>query len=318
MKTTSSEVELLEQIDPLDMFAYLQKTGWIQETPVNQASTIWSKWDATRNCERELLLPSREVGDYVLRLAEALEELSSFEGRPRLEIVLDLQASGGLRRVLRVRNWMDDLVRLWGLDVFGLTGWSRVVVTELRALALTLSTLLLFNIIFWSILFLMLFDSRLWPLALALGTIFSLGAAVYQRSFMIAGFSARRRGAGRFIRVLVFPLMAVTLGLITSQPLALLLFRGPIDAWIVNSREPTTDSKDFFYRIRVLHILLEEDSEPSKLFRRSYFAVVSVSLIIPMLPATVVLLGSEEIKSYYKHRRFDETEEHEEHVGSQL
>jgi hypothetical protein len=92
--------EPFEQLDPVEVAAYLRSEGWRE---VEYQPDRLSVWATPVNGERLelLLLLRRSLGDYVLRMAEVVGTLAAKEERSRLEVLADLQAAGA--DVIRVR-----------------------------------------------------------------------------------------------------------------------------------------------------------------------------------------------------------------------
>lgn len=84
-------------LESSSLVAYLEGAGW-QITKTNRdakgdKSSLWV-WSKQSDEEYEILLPLRpELGDYRLRLREAIETLSIAEGRSQLDIVAELTTS---------------------------------------------------------------------------------------------------------------------------------------------------------------------------------------------------------------------------------
>jgi hypothetical protein len=89
LKATIRDTQMLNVIKPLEVVAYLRSTGWHQERAVEDRWATWIKGD-----EFEIALPlTRDLGDYVLRMADTLQTLEAVEGRSQLEILNDLLTS---------------------------------------------------------------------------------------------------------------------------------------------------------------------------------------------------------------------------------
>jgi hypothetical protein len=100
MNVVIRDREPFEQLSPAEVAAYLRTEGWKE---VEHQPDRLSVWVTPVNGERlEILLPlRRSLGDYLLRMAEAVGTLAAKEGRSQLEVLSDLQTAGA--DVVRVR-----------------------------------------------------------------------------------------------------------------------------------------------------------------------------------------------------------------------
>lgn len=90
MKATIDDPDALRALGPLDLTAYLRSTGWRQVDRLADKGVVWT-WSSTNGGEFEILLPlSRDLADFVPRMADALSTLERSEKRSRLEILRDL------------------------------------------------------------------------------------------------------------------------------------------------------------------------------------------------------------------------------------
>lgn len=97
MKATIQDRSVLAGLRPLELVAYLRSTGWTQAALVQNRWATWVKGDAF-----EVALPlNRELGDFVLRMADALKTLSAAEERSQLEVLNDLLTTSA--DVIRLR-----------------------------------------------------------------------------------------------------------------------------------------------------------------------------------------------------------------------
>ena len=98
MKASVQDRDALTAIRPLEFVAYLRTMGWRQ---VRTSEDRWSIWE--RDGGFEIALPlTRDLKDFVLRMADALHTLEAVEDRSQLEILKDLQTSSADTVRLRV------------------------------------------------------------------------------------------------------------------------------------------------------------------------------------------------------------------------
>lgn len=97
MKASVRDKEILAAIAPLELVAYLRSTGWCQ---VKEKPDCWAAW--VRDEDFEVVVPlARDLGDFVLRMADALRTLEAVEDRSQLEILNDLRTASA--DILRFR-----------------------------------------------------------------------------------------------------------------------------------------------------------------------------------------------------------------------
>ncbi len=92
MIVTVRDPNILSNIDPKQVTAYLRSHGWLIENSDNISESIWviSTSGKERN-EYDITLPlNPKIRSYVLRMAEILETLEQVEGRSQLDILSDL------------------------------------------------------------------------------------------------------------------------------------------------------------------------------------------------------------------------------------
>lgn len=90
-----------ESLNPADVAAYLSSNGWNQLADKPGYCSIWLG-KTKQGEEAELLLPlDRSIGDYRLRMKEAVKLIAAVESRTELEMLSDLQTIGS--DVIRVR-----------------------------------------------------------------------------------------------------------------------------------------------------------------------------------------------------------------------
>jgi len=100
MKVQIRDREPFERLSPSEVATYLRTEGWRE---VEHRPDRLSVWVSEADGEQlEILLPLRRtLGDFVLRMAEAVGTLAAKENRSQLEILSDLQTAGA--DVVRVR-----------------------------------------------------------------------------------------------------------------------------------------------------------------------------------------------------------------------
>ena len=90
MKVAIKDPAALGALKPLELVAYLRAKGWRKEVEFDNGS-LWF-WQSEQGVEYDVTLPAkRELGDYVLRIAEVLYTLSAAEGRSGLDVLRDIQ-----------------------------------------------------------------------------------------------------------------------------------------------------------------------------------------------------------------------------------
>lgn len=92
MIVTVRDPSILSNLDPMQLTAYLQSRGWLQESRVDDKESVWvisindEEYD-----EFSITLPlNPKTRSYALRMAEILETLEKVEGRSQLDILSDL------------------------------------------------------------------------------------------------------------------------------------------------------------------------------------------------------------------------------------
>jgi hypothetical protein len=90
MKVTVNDTAALGALRPLEVAAYLRAKGWRKDAELNGKGTLWL-WPPEGGNEFDIALPARrDLGDYVLRIAEVLHTLASAEGRSQLDVLRDI------------------------------------------------------------------------------------------------------------------------------------------------------------------------------------------------------------------------------------
>ena len=88
MIVTVRDSSILFNLDPMQITAYLQSRGWLQQSRVDDKESIWV---ISINDEFSITLPlNPKTRSYALRMAEILETLERVEGRSQLDILSDL------------------------------------------------------------------------------------------------------------------------------------------------------------------------------------------------------------------------------------
>jgi len=101
MKATIQDSSVLNSLKPLEFIAYLRTKGWIQESEISNKASLW-----VSPGNHDITVPARrELGDYVLRISEALSTLSRVEDRSQLEVLRDIQTTTS--DLIRVRASND-------------------------------------------------------------------------------------------------------------------------------------------------------------------------------------------------------------------
>jgi hypothetical protein len=106
MKATIHDAAALRTLGPLDVAAYLRSNGWRQVDRIGDRGVVWTLGPGGRD-EFEILVPlSRDLGDFVPRMADVLRTLEVAERRSQLEILQDLTTLAA--DVIRVRALQSD------------------------------------------------------------------------------------------------------------------------------------------------------------------------------------------------------------------
>lgn len=101
MKARITDSSAIHSLSPSDFATYLRSIGAVRIGEFRNRAAIWQVGDA------EILVPkNRNIGDYSIRISEALKELSAFENRSELEIFYDISLSGF--DVYRFRNASEE------------------------------------------------------------------------------------------------------------------------------------------------------------------------------------------------------------------
>ena len=93
MIVTVRDPSILSNLDPIQITAYLQSRGWLQESRVDDKESVWviSINDEEYDEFSSITLPlNPKTRSYVLRMAEILETLERAEERSQLDILSDL------------------------------------------------------------------------------------------------------------------------------------------------------------------------------------------------------------------------------------
>ncbi len=93
MKVAVQDSVTLRALKPLELAAYLRAKGWHQEADLAGKGSLWLI-QGPNGTEFDVTLPAkRELGDYVLRMAEVLRTLADAEGRSQLDVLRDVQTT---------------------------------------------------------------------------------------------------------------------------------------------------------------------------------------------------------------------------------
>lgn len=124
------------------------------------------------------------------------------------------------------------LAQLYGLDVYADSRLSRRAAIGMKAAAIVLTVIFLFDLLAWSLLWNVIFHAGLLAvdlltlLSLVAGLLFAMATLVYEQQFVTADTS----GGWRRIKyaVMLRSFVLIMAALITSQPFELLVFNGSI------------------------------------------------------------------------------------------
>ena len=90
MKVTVNDPDALGALKPLEVAAYLRAKGWRKDAELNGKGSLWL-WHSEGGNEFDITLPARrDLGDYVLRIAEVLHTLACAESRSELDVLRDI------------------------------------------------------------------------------------------------------------------------------------------------------------------------------------------------------------------------------------
>ncbi|BAZ11376.1 hypothetical protein NIES4071_32020 [Calothrix sp. NIES-4071] len=90
MKITARNPEILKSVKLENLRNYLLDSGWYEDRPFLENATVWLKQEPN-NGEFEILLPSQQdVGDYAIRVGEAVKTLAEVENRTPIGILGEL------------------------------------------------------------------------------------------------------------------------------------------------------------------------------------------------------------------------------------
>jgi hypothetical protein len=135
-------------------------------------------------------------------------------------------------RGVQLTGILGWLARLYKLDVYSTSLLTRRAATEMGYVALMLTVITLFDLAAWGLLWNMIFNagqlqlSGWTPAALVCASFFSAMVFIYERQFMTADTYGRWTSVikSMAIRVVVLVIAAI----ITTQPIEVLVFKGPI------------------------------------------------------------------------------------------
>ena len=96
---TIKDRDALQSITVKQLQTYLENNGWMKKQDISNSSAsgertvvgeVWSQ-DIGPTARSALVVPAKEtLGDYVIRLSEAIMELERVECRSQLEIFVDI------------------------------------------------------------------------------------------------------------------------------------------------------------------------------------------------------------------------------------
>ncbi len=132
MKVTVRDSETLKTIEHSQLTAYLQTHGWYEDRPFLDNATIWlyKKDDVD---EFEILVPNkRSLGDYAVRISDALSTLEVVEKRSQLDILSDL-----ITNVSHIEI-QGMVIEIKEFDATGIVILMGVVVGKLRRIKVEL------------------------------------------------------------------------------------------------------------------------------------------------------------------------------------
>lgn len=90
MKAIISDIDILSNLEPQKMEAYLQATGWHERNRIPDKVSIWTR-DTFSEDKLKIQLPvDQDFDDYPRRVYEIIEILEKAERRSQLEIISEL------------------------------------------------------------------------------------------------------------------------------------------------------------------------------------------------------------------------------------
>lgn len=162
--------------------------------------------------------------------------ISSPEAEPapaRLFIAPSRGYHSGSSHGHQMHGVLGQLAQFYGLDVNGGSRLTRRAGIEMGYVALLLTIIFLFDLVAWTLLWNVILQSgiiklSLWTIpALFGGLLFAFATFIYERQFMTADTSG---GLLKILWPVSIRLAVITIAAaITSQPIELLVFKGPID-----------------------------------------------------------------------------------------
>ena len=106
MKATVEDFDVLKSIQPQQVVAYLQASGWREQNQIADRASIWIR-EINSEKQLQLLLPlDRELEDFPLRMSKVLQTLEIAEQRSQLEILSALTTPPA--DVIRIRLTYPD------------------------------------------------------------------------------------------------------------------------------------------------------------------------------------------------------------------
>jgi hypothetical protein len=90
MKTIISDIDILSNLEPQKMEAYLQAKGWHERNRIPDKVSIWTRDNFSEDQLKIQLPVDQYFDDYPRRMYEIMEILENAERRSQLEIISEL------------------------------------------------------------------------------------------------------------------------------------------------------------------------------------------------------------------------------------
>lgn len=90
MNVTIKDIDFLQSIQPSQVTAYLQKTGWHQQKQIPDKATIWRKQNSAGELVEIILPVHREIPGFTVSMSIILDSLEKVENRSQLDIISEL------------------------------------------------------------------------------------------------------------------------------------------------------------------------------------------------------------------------------------
>lgn len=75
MKAIISDIDVLSHLQPLELEAYLQKTGWQERNRIPNKVSIWTRASTSEDNLKIQLPVDKDFDDYSLRISEIINIL---------------------------------------------------------------------------------------------------------------------------------------------------------------------------------------------------------------------------------------------------